>query len=70
MLIVQDKRKKVEVIYLDSVIADGGDRTGEYGASEGADTFGKDYSDMTVDEIKDLYKELIKTSLWTLSHKV
>ena len=46
--------KKVEVIYLDSVIADGGDRTGEYGASEGADTFGKDYSDMTVDEIKDL----------------
>lgn len=48
------QKSKVEVIYLDSVIADGGSRSGEYGASEEADTFGKDYSDMTVDEIKDL----------------
>ena len=46
--------QKVEVVYLDSVISAGGDRKTEYGASEGAEVFKKDFSDMTIDEIKDL----------------
>ena len=48
------QERSVEVIYLDSVIEKGGDRSGEYGASEGAGVFKKDFDDMTIDEIKDL----------------
>ena len=48
------QENQVEVIYLDSVIKSGGDRSGEYGASEGAEVFKKDFDQMTIDEIKDL----------------
>lgn len=48
------QEKQVEVIHLDSVIAKGGDRTAQYGASESGDVFKKDFADMTIDEIKDL----------------
>lgn len=48
------QERSVEVIYLDSVIEKGGDRSGAYGASEGAEVFKKDFDDMTIDEIKDL----------------
>jgi hypothetical protein len=48
------QNKQVEVIYLDAVIAKGGDRTSGYGDSDKASAFGKDAMDMTIDEMKDL----------------